>query len=160
MRVHTAFSEVQEAAATLPLSTVSTSFPSPAIFPCIAGNLAPAQHLASSLPSSLPSPVCSPAVPSTPSLLESGYATAEGSPDLVMESYLHPGIAFDSITPFDWTVFAEVALLPQAEPSLITDRDGEGLPALYDASDSFEFISLPSITAGNRAKNDHVEARA
>ena len=69
-----------------------------------------------------------PAVPSVPSLLGSGYATAEGSSDFGIESYLHPGIAVDSTEPFDWTVLAEVALPPQAEPSLITDRDGEGLP--------------------------------
>ena len=61
----------------------------------------------------------SPAVPSAPSLLGSGYAsTAEGSPDLGMGSYLHLGIAFDSIKPFDWTVLAEVPHPPQAEPSL------------------------------------------
>ena len=39
-----------------------------------------------------------------------------------MESYLHPCIAFASIKPFDWTVLAEVALPPQAEPSLAEVR--------------------------------------
>ena len=54
-------------------------------------------------------PMFSPAIPSVPSLLGSGYATVEGSPDVGIESYLHPVIAVDSIKPFDWGALAEVA---------------------------------------------------
>ena len=71
-----------------------------------------------------------------------------------MESYLlNPGVAVDFTRPFDRTVPAEVALPPQAEPSLIIDGDGGGPPGQYEGSEPFE-------TAGNGAKNDHVEAPA
>ena len=140
---------LQEAAATLPPLTVSTTFLSSASLP------SPDHFLGGP-----ECPVLSPTLPSAPSLLGSGYATAEGSPDLDMESYLRPGIAFDPTKPFDWTVLAEVALPPQAEPTLITDHDGEGPPGQYERSESFEFVSPPSITASNGARNEHIEAHA
>ena len=133
------FAEVQEAAATLTPLTVSTAFPSPAPIDTLTGHYFGGPEC----------PVLSPTVPSVPSLLGSGYATAEGSPDLGIEPYLHPDIAFDPTKPFDWTVLAEVALPPQAEPSLITERDGEGPPGQYEGPESFEFVSPPSITASN-----------
>ena len=90
----------------------------------------------------------SPAIPSVPPLLGSGYATVEGSPDVGMESYLHPVIAVDSIT----GVPSRKSPPPQAEPSLITERDGEGPAGRYEGSDPFEFVSPSSITTGQWGK--------
>ena len=160
-------------AATLAPSIVSTAFTSPVLslsLPCIEAAPAPAQEPAHSVPSptSLDGfaehffdgsehPTLSPTVPSAPSLLGSGYATAEGSPDLGMEPYFHPGVAFHSTTSFDWTILAGVALPMHAEPSLVTDRDGEGMPDRSEGSESFEFVSPPSVSAINGDGSDHIE---
>ena len=66
-------------------------------FPLHRKNSSPSSRSGSLAASSLPPPMFSPAIPSVPSLLGSGYATAAGSPDVGMESYLHPVIAVDSI---------------------------------------------------------------
>ena len=92
----------------------------------------------------------SPIVLSPPSFLGSSYATTEGSPNL-------PDITFNSTNPF---VLAEVALPPQAGPPLMTYRADEGVSGQYERSESFEFVSLPLITAGNWARNHHVEVHA
>ena len=82
---------LQEAAAALPPLTLSTTFPSPASLDTLTSHYFGGPEC----------PVLSPTVPSAPSLLGSGHATAEGSPNLGMESYLHPDIAFDPTKPFD-----------------------------------------------------------
>ena len=91
----------------------------------------------------------SPAVSSAPSLLRSGYATVP----ILGCSRTSIRIAVDSTKPFDWTVLAEVALPPQAEPSLITDRDPPGQSDLR--------VCLIALAhRGQWGKNDHVEAHA
>jgi hypothetical protein len=148
--------EVHEPEAVPPpptLSSLSTALPSPALppaLPCIAAPFPPAQYPAQFLPSpaSLDTPAehffdgperptPAPAVPSAPSLPGSGYATAEGSPDLVgVEPYSDPCIAFDSVThpttPFDWAALTRVALPP----------DFAGLPSLFAATPQVQIESL------------------
>jgi len=144
-----------------PPSTMSTAFPSPVLPPGLPGLQStpmPAHEPVLSLPSppSLDAlaehffdgsvhPTCTrtrtPTVPSAPSLLGSGYETAEGSPDigvdLGLEPYLHPGNVFDSTTLFDWTALT-----------------GE------QRSESFELVEPPSICAVNGGGGDHVDVHA
>ena len=171
-------SEVHELLATLPSPTLPATFPSPVLPPGLAGTEptpTPAQEIVLSLPS--PASLnalaehffddsehraCTPTVPSAPSLLGSGYATAEGSPDLGVEPYLPPDVAFGSTALFDWTTLAGAILPPHAEPSLITDHDGEGVPDQTERSESFELVSPHSISAvnDNGERNDHADAHA
>jgi hypothetical protein len=67
-------------------------------------------------------------------------------------------IAFTRL--FDWTTLTGAVLPPHAEPSLITDHDGEGVPDQSERSESFELVSPPSISAVNGGGNDHVDAHA
>jgi hypothetical protein len=167
--------EVQE------LSTTAV-FPSPSPvpppgLPCTEATPMPAQEIVLSLssPASLNAlaeqffdgyehRTRTPTVPSAPSLLGSGYATAEGSPDLGVEPYLHPGVALGSTALFDWTTLAGAILPPHAEPSLVTDHDGEGegVPGQSERSESFELVSPPSISSAvnGGGGNDHADARA
>ena len=96
-----------------------------------------------------------PTVPYAPTLPGSGYATNKGSPDLGVGPYFHPGVAFDA------TTLIGAVLPPYAEPSLITDHDGEAVPDQSERSESFELVSPPSISAVNGGGgNDHVDAHA
>jgi len=117
---------VQELSAILPPSILPTAIPSPVLPPCTDATPMPAQKTV--LPLASPASLNAlaehffdeyehrthtPTVPTAPSLLGSGYATAEGFPDLGMESYLHPGDALGSTALFDWTTLASANLPPQ-----------------------------------------------
>jgi hypothetical protein len=103
-------------------------------------------------------PTHTPALPLAPSLLGPGYATAGGRPNLGVGPYPHPGIAFDHAVRLDR--LTGVVLPPHAEPSLITDCDGDGVPDQSERLESFEFVSTPSISAVNGGGNDHIDAHA
>ena len=114
---------VQELSAILPPSTLPTAFPSPVLHHCTDATPMPAQKTV--LPLASPASLNAlaehffdeyehrthtPTVPTAPSLLGSGYATAEGFPDL---GNLHPGDALGSTALFDWTTLASANLPPQ-----------------------------------------------
>ena len=170
--------EVHELLATLPSPTLPAAFPSP-VLPAGPPGTEATPTSAQEIVLSLPSPAslnalaehffdcsehrtCTPTAPSAPSLLGSGYATAEGSPDLGVEPYLPPDVAFGSTALFDWATLAGAILPPHAEPSLITDHNDDGVPDQTERSESFELVSPPSISAfnDNEGGNDHVDAHA
>ena len=156
---------------------VPAAFPSPVLLPdlpCTEASPMSAQEPVFSFPSSASLDaladhlfdesehrMCTPTVTYVPALPASGYATAEGSPDPGVGPYLHPGIAFDSTTLFDWTTFTGTVLPPHAEPSLITDHDGEAVPDQSERSESFELVSPPPTSAVNGGRGiGHVDTHA
>ena len=80
-----------------------------------------------------------PAVACAHPLFRSDDAAAEGSLD----------VAFDSTTLFYWTNLPPRCRPLHAEPPLVIDHDGEGVPDQYKQSESFELVSPPPISAVN-----------
>ena len=80
-----------------------------------------------------------------------------GLRNLQLGMYLHPGVAFDSTTLFDWTTSTSAVLTPHAEPLPMTDYNGEAVP---DRSERSSHSTLSHQCSQWSRGNDYVDAHA